>query len=227
MKIMIDAGHGPNTEGKRTPDGMREFEFNAAVAVFLTEELEKLSGVSVFHVHSNMSDIPLKQRTDKANELRVDCYLSIHANAYGTSWNSAEGIETFVHSSKPHEAYQLANIIQASLIKTTGRKNRGVKTADFHVLRETKMTAILIECGFMTNKEEAALLRSMEYRKKCAVSIASSIKDYYKLKSKIQGSSKNVIYKVQTGAFSHYESAEKLANELRAKGFDTFITKVK
>jgi N-acetylmuramoyl-L-alanine amidase len=184
---MIDAGHGLYTHGKRCPDdSMREFHFNSVVAKYVIEELDKYEDVECFIAHdpSGNVDIPLKERTDKANQLKVDCYISIHANAYGTGWNNTQGIETFVYVTKPPKALKLAANVQNHLIRDTGRPNRGVKTANFHVLRETKMTAILVECGFMTNKEEAALLKSDKYRRTVAKAIVKGVVETYKLQPK-------------------------------------------
>ncbi len=145
MKIMLDAGHGYNTSGKRSPDGMREYEFNRAVAAYAKAFLEGYQNVTVYYAHSDQTDVPLQQRTNSANSLNVDIYVSIHANAFGTTWNSAGGIETYVYTTRPPLALSLAQKIQRNLISQTGLRNRGVKTADFHVLRETDMDAVLIE----------------------------------------------------------------------------------
>ncbi|WP_081772860.1 N-acetylmuramoyl-L-alanine amidase, partial [Bacillus sp. EB01] len=179
MKIMLDAGHGYSTAGKRSPSGMREYEFNRAVAAYAREKLENYQNVTVYIAHSDSRDVPLQERTDKANRLNVDAYISIHANAYQNSWNSANGIETYVYVTKPKEAYELALKVQKYLVNMTGRRNRGVKTADFHVLRETSMTSILCESGFYTNREEEALLRSYSYRKTVARAIVAGIADQY------------------------------------------------
>ncbi len=224
MKIMLDAGHGPTTAGKRSPNGMKEFEFNEAVANLVADSLKVVKGVTLFHAHSTINDVPLNVRTDMANRLGVNCYISIHANAFGNGWNSAAGIETYVHSSKPPEASRLAQIIQDKLVKNTGLKDRGVKTANFHVLRETKMTAILVECGFMTNKTEAALLLTTEYRKKCAEAIATGLKEFYNLKSdSIQLELPLTLYHVQAGAFTNIEEAKRLEAALRTRGFESYI----
>lgn len=183
MKIMLGAGHHYSTAGKGFGE-LKEYDFNRAVANYAKGMLLNYEGVTVYFAHSDSRDVPLQERTDNANKLNVDVYVDIHANAYGTTWNNAEGIETFVYPSKPKEAMSLAAYTQNHLIRETGRRNRGVKTANFHVLRETKMTAILVECGFMTNKEENALLRSEDYRKKCATAIVKGLVDQYKLKKK-------------------------------------------
>ncbi|MED3549752.1 N-acetylmuramoyl-L-alanine amidase [Cytobacillus praedii] len=182
MKIMLDAGHGYTTAGKRSPDGMREYEFNRGVANYAKVLLETYQHVTVYFAHSDKQDIPLKVRTDEANRLKVDCYVSIHTNAFGSSWNDANGIETYVHPIRPKKTTELAQKIHKHLINSTGLKDRGVKEANFHVLRETTMSAVLVECGFMTNREEVKQLRSDSFRKTCAEAIVKGVVDQFRLK---------------------------------------------
>lgn len=233
FKICIDSGHGINTSGKRTPDGsMREFEFNNAVGKEVKILLDGYQDVLVIFSHdpSGKVDVPLKERTDLANAKKVDVFVSIHANASGSNWSDARGIETFVYKTNPKESRKLAEKVQARLIADTGLKDRGVKTADFHVLRETKMDAILIECGFMSNKEEAKLLKSSMYRSKVAHSIVRALASHYNLKAKEpqetpvnKPSSDNKVYTVQVGAFKDKKYAEKMIEDLHKKGFLGFI----
>ncbi|MDX8359837.1 N-acetylmuramoyl-L-alanine amidase [Cytobacillus sp. IB215316] len=185
MKIIFDAGHGYFTPGKRIPDGsMREWEFNSKVCEYAKELLMGYAGVIVKFTHdiTGKFDVPLKDRTDIANKWGADVLVSVHANAAGNGWHSGEGVETYVDSSKPKDAYDLAVKVQNQLLRETGRRNRGVKTADFHMLRESNMTAILPECGFMTNKEEAALLKADSYRRKCAQAIVNGLVEHYQLR---------------------------------------------
>jgi len=188
MKIVIDAGHGPETPGKRSPDGsLREYQFNSVVARYVADALLRgYEGIEILMTHDDSRDVPLKERTDRANAWKADLFVSIHANAAGdgVTWNSAQGIETYVYTSRPPDAVALANAVQRQLIRATGRPDRGVKSANFHVLRETKMTAILVECGFMTNRQECELLKSDEYRRKCASAIVAGIVETYGLKRK-------------------------------------------
>jgi N-acetylmuramoyl-L-alanine amidase len=231
MKIMLNAGHGPNTPGKRTPDGMKEYEFNSAVADYAKKYLNDYKDVTVYFAHSDKKDVPLDERTDNANGKKVDVYVSIHANAFGSGWNSANGIETFVYTTKPKEAYELAKDVQHELIVASKLNDRGVKTANFHELRETAMTAILCECGFMTNKEEAVLLKSDAYRKKIAAAIVKGLASHYKLEKKpapkpkpvTKPVNKNVFYQVVTGSFNDRSNADARVKELKSKGFDSFI----
>ncbi|TWT00081.1 N-acetylmuramoyl-L-alanine amidase [Planomicrobium sp. CPCC 101079] len=175
MKIMIDAGHGPETKGKRSPDGrLREFQFNSPVANEVKKQLKAL-GHTVIFSHQPNQDVPLDERTALANRLKVDLFISIHANAFGTGFNTVNGIETFTYSAASIGAKKLSSFIHQALVLSTGRKNRGQKQADFAVLRDTRMPAVLIECGFMTNQEELALLKSDAYQKRCARAIAFGI----------------------------------------------------
>src|SRR5688500_14775917 len=107
MKIMVDAGHGYETAGKRTVDGMKEYEFNRAVANEIKKLLDVYENVTVQFSHSDKEDVPLSERTAKANQSSIDLFLSIHANAHGNGreWTTAEGIETYVYLSKPKAAY--------------------------------------------------------------------------------------------------------------------------
>ncbi|HJV30812.1 MAG TPA: N-acetylmuramoyl-L-alanine amidase [Bacillales bacterium] len=226
MKIMLDAGHGYNTAGKRSPDGMREYEFSRKVAAFAKNVLETYENVTVYFAHSDKFDVPLTNRTNAANNLKVNTYVSIHANAYGETWNDAGGIETYTYTSKPKEATELAQKVQSNLITLTGLRNRGVKTANFHVLRETKMTAILVECGFMTNKKEASLMHTEDFQKKCAEAIVKGIAEQYHLVKKVSNPPPQIsgLYKVQVGAFQDRANAEELVKKLKASGFEGFIT---
>lgn len=188
MRVVLDAGHGPDTAGKRTPDGtLREFHFNVPVAQYAADLLKQYEEVEVMFTHEQGSDVPLSTRTNKANAWGADLFVSIHANAAGDGgWSSARGIETYVHTNRPAAAVALANAVQRQLIKATNLADRGVKSANFQVLRETKMTAVLVECGFMTNREEAALLKSDGFRKVCAAAIVAGIEETYGLKLKVQ-----------------------------------------
>lgn len=233
MKIMLDAGHGPNTPGKRSPDGIKEYEFNRDIANKIKQELENYEGVTIYFAHDDKRDVSLIERTNKANSLKVDVYISLHVNALDGRMGNHGGIETYVYTTKPKEAYALAQRIQAELIEATGLRDRGVKTANFHVLRETRMTALLIETGFMDSRTDLPKLKTASFRKLLGKTIASSIATYYQLKrKKVVSPSKNLpisnsspvkIYKVQVGAFEKRENAERLAKELKRKGYDILI----
>lgn len=235
-KFAIDAGHGPNTPGKRSPDGaLREFQFNRAVALYLRDFLSDYDGVEsrFTHAEDGSRDVSLKDRTDAANAWGADAFISIHANAYGDgSWNNVKGIETYVYTSRPKDALQLASAVHHSLVQQTGRPDRGIKAANFHVLRETSMAAVLVECEFMTCQESAALLQQDSYRRLCAKAIADGLVDRYDLQvrdvQQSQQSSRSqapisALYKVQVGAFQYKANAERLVQRLREQGYAAYL----
>lgn len=186
--IALDDGHGPETPGKRTPlfpDGtfMHENEFNRAVVLEMRTLLES-RGFDVLTVACAENDTPLSARTGLANNTQynsfgqpADLYLSVHANALKGEWGTANGVETYVHPlcTPGSETYRFGETIHKHLVRATKLRDRGLKSDNFHVLRETKMPAVLVECGFMDNREEAALLRSSEYRSACAAGLTDAI----------------------------------------------------
>lgn len=191
---MLDPGHDINTPGKRAPDGsMREFEFNKATAIHVADILSQYNGVEAFLSHdlNDGIDTSLDARAALANRLQVNCLVSIHANAGAAS---ARGIETYIYLNTPTSTDNLARMIHNHTINITGMVNRGVKRADFAILRETNMDALLIECGFMTNTEDLALLKSDEYRRKCAQGIVNGLVEFYGLTKKAAPPRPSVVY---------------------------------
>jgi hypothetical protein len=175
MKIVIDAG-------KRSPDGvLREYMFNSATARYVIELLKQYEGVETMATFDDSRDVPLSERTDRANNWRADIFISIHANAMGNNWSTAKGIETFEYLHTDPDTDKLATTVHRHMLQETGCFDRGVKRADFHVIRETNMPSILIECGFMDNHDECALLCTDEYRRKCAKAIVGAIVELYAL----------------------------------------------
>lgn len=181
MKIAIDNGHGLQTPGKRTPlfpdsSQIREWQFNYPTALKLGELL-LANGFEVQFVSPGEEDIPLSTRTARANQANADLFVSIHYNAHQGVWGSHGGVETY-HYPNSAKGQQLATVVQEELIRETGLRDRGVKSANFQVLRETTMPAVLVECGFMDNMEEATLMLDEEHQWKCARAIARGICRY-------------------------------------------------
>ena len=131
------------------------------------------------------TDVSLSERIKIANNqipngygYPADFYLSIHANAWGNgTWNDIGGIETYILG-PGGQAEKAAKIIHKHLLKGTQLRDRGIKTANFDVLRYTNMPAILFELAFMTNEREARLLMSDDYRHECAEEIVAGFCEY-------------------------------------------------
>lgn len=186
-KVALDDGHGMDTPGKRTPyipeigRSIQENEFNRAVVRFLDVELQRC-GIETVLVAPTDQDTPLKERTDLANNENVDIYVSIHYDAIDGKFdnNDPEGHTIYVYSGQMNkEAGKLAQCVAEFLKNGTAQQWRGIKEANFHVLRETKMPAILSENGFMDNKREALLMISESFQKEVAKEHAQGICKYF------------------------------------------------
>ena len=179
MKICLDEGHGKSTSGKRSPDSsLMEYEFNRDVGRRLKAILER-HGVEVIETVTDDTDVSLAERCNIANKNNVDYFVSIHANADGNGydWTSAKGWEIHIVG-KGGKAEQLAKAIHKHSIAGLGLKDRGVRISNFQVLRDTDMPAVLIEHGFYTNKEECDILKTEEFRQKCAEADAKGILEF-------------------------------------------------
>jgi N-acetylmuramoyl-L-alanine amidase len=182
-KVGVDDGHGMETAGKRTPDGYRENEFNHFTKVYLMDALKRC-GITPIDCSPDRTDNSLQNRCDICNQNHCDIFVSIHFNAMGNVWrDDVGGIETYFWSGNSinSDGGRLATLVHNELIKGTPLKNRGVKSADFYVLHYTNPPAILCECGFMDNPNEAALMKSDSYRKECSEEICKGICNYFNI----------------------------------------------
>ena len=117
--------------------------------------------------------VTLDRRVAMANSRRRAIFVSIHFNSGRRV--GANGIETFYGSAR---AKDLARLIQRNAMKTTSGENRGIKRAKFYVLRKTRIPAVLVECGFLTNRQDARRASSSEYRNRLARQIGQAIVEF-------------------------------------------------
>lgn len=190
-KVAVDAGHGSNTAGKRTPSGYREHWINVACASFCEQALRRC-GIDVLRVawdDNNAKDdedvaLSVRQKLIKAN--KCDASISFHANAAGAGgWSDASGVETLISNSYPGDSRNLANLVQKHLVEGTSQKNRGVKTQSLAMCNVNALgvrAAVLVEIGFMTNKAEADLMKTDRFCKEQAEEAVHGICDYLGVK---------------------------------------------
>jgi hypothetical protein len=114
--------------------------------------------------------VPLPVRSAIANSEGDAVFVSIHYNASPRS--SARGIETY---SENNRGAALAARIQRQLVTRVSTENRGVRSAEYYVLRKCRLPAVLVECGFLTNPTEAQLALTPVYRQQVAEQIATGI----------------------------------------------------
>ena len=163
ITICLDAGH--NHSGADTGAqgfGLQEQDVSFAIASGAAQSLEKL-GFSVVKTRpareTNLgADVnsSLQARCDIANQAGADYFISIHCNAGGGA-----GSEVYVVQ-KGGQAEALANKVLSRLVNTLGTQNRGVKTANYKVLRSTNMPAILVETAFIDNASDVELLKNRQ-----------------------------------------------------------------
>lgn len=166
ITVMIDPGHGGSDPGHESHDKklLNEKDLNLKIAQKLGTYLtENLSNVSVVYTRTDDSFPSLEERVKMANSKNVDYFISIHIN--GSPNKHVKGTESHVHSWNSKSSVKLARCFEEEFKTRAGRKSRGVKDTDdrthsLQVLKETKMTSVLVECGFITNDSEAVYLNS-------------------------------------------------------------------
>jgi len=152
--IVIDPGHGGKDPGA-VANGLEEKNLNLQISRELGKRLLS-KGILAQLTRGSDLDLSLEDRCKTANNWTADLFLSVHCNASPNPL--AQGIETFHHPSSP-AGNRLAQAIHQELAKL-GRRDRGVKTAEFYVLKHTRMPAVLVECGFVTNPAEAEWIKT-------------------------------------------------------------------
>ena len=171
MRICIDAGHGGNDAG--AVNG-KYYEKVAALSISLkVGSILAAAGADIIYTRDKDETVELGERCRIANNDDADYFISIHLNA--ATAKSANGIETYAYGTSG-KGYELAKAVQKELIVSTGARDRGVKSANFYVLKHTKMPAILIETGFISNDAECLALFKDGYQGIIAEAIAKAVK---------------------------------------------------
>ncbi|MDR7869242.1 MAG: N-acetylmuramoyl-L-alanine amidase family protein [Tissierellaceae bacterium] len=182
--IVIDAGHGGDDPGAPSVTGKREKDLNFSVANKLRQELIE-KGYNVIMTRDTDTNVDLYERARIANDNNADIFISIHGNSFVGNRN-INGIEVYYWPAnksdiKIEDQYPFAKSIHDELIKATGAASRGVKTNSYVVIRETKMSAVLIETGFLSNPEEEKLLYSDEYQNNITEGIIKGVESYFEM----------------------------------------------
>ena len=174
MRICIDPGHGGRDSGA-VADGLKEKTPALTISLILAELLE-LAGYEVIMTRRKDEFVELQNRANIANRKGADLFVSVHHNSFTDS--EANGIETYYFEGS-NEGHRIAEIIQDNLIGYSGWTNRGVKTAEFSVLRNTRMPAVLLEIGFISNSNEREGLKDCNILLGFAKAIFKAIKEGY------------------------------------------------
>jgi len=182
MIIAIDPGHGGSDPGAVGPAGTQEKEHTLAISLYLRNLLAQ-AGHKVALTRETDRDVAepdatageeLQARVDIANEAGADIFISVHINAAVNP--AAQGGETWYYQT----GRELARCIQTQIARL-GLSDRGIKQANFYVLRHTDMPAVLVELGFISNQAEEALLNTEDFRLQAAAAIADGIEAWQKV----------------------------------------------
>ncbi|MBR6359379.1 MAG: N-acetylmuramoyl-L-alanine amidase [Lachnospiraceae bacterium] len=237
MIFNIHAGHNPT--GKTACGAVSILNESKEDRIVKNEVIRQLQlmGHTVYDCTvddgANASDV-LRRIVAKCNAHRVDLDVSIHFNAGAgdTAGNGrSTGTEVFIYDSKSTVAKQYAlNIVNA--IERLGFKNRGVKTnPSLYVLKNTKAQALLIECCFVDDADDARLYDARAMAD--AIVFGLTGKKYEEPKITTVGGDgaetntgqPDAIYRVQVGAYRNKANAQALQEKLKAAGFDSFVTR--
>lgn len=179
--FVVDAGHGGFDNGASGPNGSVEAPLNLSVSLYLAGELRML-GATVIMTRTDENALAgtkkedMKKRAEILSQDGLTASVSIHMNKF-TSKKPRGPRVFFAEGSK--EGYALALMLQNALDDAVGLSRKEPLTGDYLVLRTGVQTNILVECGFLSNPENEALLMTAEYRQLLAKTIATTIAEFY------------------------------------------------
>ena len=181
--VVIDPGHGGGDSGAVGHYGVKEKDVTLYVALRV-EKLLKDAGAKVVMTRTTDRDVSYRNSPNRTElQARVnkcppdtDIFISIHCNAFSNP--SSHGMETYYYSGSP-QSRRLAVLLNEELAKYGGRFNRGVRTANYYVLKHNPHPSSLVELAFVTNYEEENLLADDDYQDALAKAIASAVNRYF------------------------------------------------
>ena len=233
FKLALTAGHYKYTAGKRCdkrfdPYETREWVLNDRICDKVESKLKAYEGYELLRLDDTTGEkgISLEDRVAKANKWGATFYLSVHHNA-GINGGSGGGIVAYTYTNVDAVTKAWQKELYDALIKHTGLKgNRSnpLATANLYECRATACACVLLECGFMDSSVDCPKILTEEYAEQCAEAIVEVLVKRGNLKKKAtEQKADGKLYKVQCGAFSKKENAEKLQKELKSKGYDAII----
>lgn len=183
FKLALDAGHGMDTQGRRIPATLdpeehREWWLNDRVCRYIAQAAAEYEGFQVFRVDdvSGLEDVPMEERCRRANSWGADLYYSAHHNA-GVGGGTGGGVVAYSLNEGTRGAMWRDELYGAIVGETglVGNRASPKATANFYVLRNTAMPAVLMEHGFMDSAADVPVILSEEYAKGVGRAVADCI----------------------------------------------------
>jgi N-acetylmuramoyl-L-alanine amidase len=227
VKLYLDPGHG-GTDPGATGNGIREKD----IVLILSKKIRDILLKNYKNIEVKMSResdvfISLDARTKEANKWNADAFLSIHINA--STVKDAKGFATYIYTSTNAQTKAFQNVmheeIKRALNGVSGVDDDGKKQANFHVLRESGMTALLSENFFISNVSDAEKLKNDAILDRLANGHAIGLAKFFGLQDAAKPivSPSTKFFQVVAGSFSERENAEDQVKRLKADGYDSFI----
>ena len=221
-KIFLGAGHG-GTDSGAIGNNLEEKNLNLNIALACRDDLER-HGVTVLMSRTKDENDALNEEIKECNAFAPDLAIEIHNNAGG-----GDGAEAFYHYNGG-KGKTLADNVLNEIVKM-GQNSRGAKTRknasgkDYYgFIRETKAPAIIVECAFIDNKKDIAIIDTAAEQKTMGVAIAKGILKTLGIAYVEPKPTTGVkIYRVQVGAYSEMKNAVNMQKKLKAAGFDAII----
>lgn len=175
ITICLDPGHGGKDHGTTGPSGLKEKDVNLDIAARLRNKLAD-AGFNVIMTREDDTCKSTDEIANYANSNNADIFISIHNNSHTSA--EKNGTETFYSTQSPATSDFLARCINNKTVEQIGTLNRGVKSAEFKVLKNTKMVSALVEGAFLSNPTEEARLNDAGYRDRIAAGIYNGVIEY-------------------------------------------------
>lgn len=170
--VVIDPGHGGTDTGAVAASGLYEKDVNLAVSLLLAGMLQQ-DGAAVILTRPDDEDVTLAERAEIANRSVADLFVSVHGDSHTDPTKS--GFTVYYSSA---EGAVLAKAVHNQMRRQLSIGSLGMRTADFYVLNNTWIPAVLVEVAFLSNPSEAQLLANPAFQKRAATAILRGIEDY-------------------------------------------------
>lgn len=233
-KVFIGVGHGGTDPGACAND-FKEKDLNLSIATYCRDAL-MANGIEVEMSRTTDVSDTLNGKVARCNAYNPDVAIDIHHNAGG-----GNGFEAYYHY-KGGNGLVLAGKIEDEVLEI-GQNSRGLKTKlnssgtdYFGFIRTTNMPAVIVECAFMDTLSDIEIVSTEEKRKVFAIAIAKGVLNYFgktyaeesansseNSTSSSSTTSDDALYKVQVGAYSVKENAEKVLEQLESEGYDVYL----